>query len=462
MSVSAGRVLIWGFLWVVVWTMEMLSQDNTDLRIKEILWEALSDRTAYENLRVLCLTTAGRVTGSGKAEEALELTFRMMEALGFDTVYRQPVEVPHWVRGEKEKAWLKSKRSGKIPLSVAALGMSAGTGSGGIKGQVVEVKGLEELPALGKERLKGKIVFFNRPMDVTLVNTFSAYGGVADQRTLGASAAAEYGASGVIVRSLTTALDDFPHTGVLRYKEGVPEIPAVAISTLDAEVLSRTLKDDPETELFFKTNCETLPEVLSANVIGEIRGSLYPEQIITVGGHLDAWDPGEGAHDDGAGCIQAMEVLRIMKELAIHPKQTIRAVMFMDEEIAQRGGAAYARQAEERGEKHWFALESDRGGLTPLGIGISASPERFKKMQELEKYFTPWGNFRISERGGGVDIGPLRKLGTPLSTLIPDPQRYFDYHHSANDTFEQINIRELQLGSAAITSLVWLVDLFDL
>ncbi|HPT32155.1 MAG TPA: hypothetical protein PLW67_09960, partial [Prolixibacteraceae bacterium] len=302
MSVSAGRVLIWGFLWVVVWPMEMLSQDNTDLRIKEILWEALSDRTAYENLRVLCLTTAGRVTGSGKAEEAVELTFRMMEALGFDTVYRQPVEVPHWVRGEKEKAWLKSKRSGKIPLSVAALGMSAGTGSGGIKGQVVEVKGLEELPALGKERLKGKIVFFNRPMDVTLVNTFSAYGGVADQRTLGASAAAEYGASGVIVRSLTTALDDFPHTGVLRYKEGVPEIPAVAISTLDAEVLSRTLKDDPETELFFKTNCETLPEVLSANVIGEIRGSLYPEQIITVGGHLDAWDPGEGAHDDGAGC----------------------------------------------------------------------------------------------------------------------------------------------------------------
>jgi hypothetical protein len=157
-----------------------------------------------------------------------------------------------------------------------------------------------------------------------------------------------------------------------------------------------------------------------------------------------------------------MEVLRIMKKLGIRPKRTIRAVMFMDEEVAQRGGVEYARQAELKQEKHWFALESDRGGLLPLGIGISASPERLVKMKELEKYFVPFGNFRISEGGGGVDIGPLRKSGTPLSTLIPDNQRYFDYHHSGNDTFDQVNIRELQLGSAAITALVYLVDLFDL
>jgi hypothetical protein len=462
MGVSAGRVIKLVILLELVWSLEIFSQDNQELQIREILREALSDRTAYENLRVLCLTTAGRVTGSEKAQEAVELTFRMMAALGFDTVYKQPVAVPHWIRGDKEKAWLTSKRSGKVPLPVAALGMSVGTGSGGIKGHVVEVRGLDELPKLGKEQLKGKIVFFNRPMDPTLVNTFAAYGGAGDQRTLGASAAAEYGASGVIVRSLTTALDDYPHTGVLRYRDGVPEIPAVAVSTLGAELLSKSLKDDPDLVLFFRTDCETLPEVMSANVIGEIRGSLYPEQIITIGGHLDAWDLGEGAHDDGAGCIQAMEVLRIMKKLGFRPKRTIRAVMFMDEEIAQRGGAEYARQAELKKEQHWFALESDKGGLLPLGIGISASPERLAKMKELEKYFVPFGNFRISEGGGGVDIGPLKKFGTPLSTLNPDPQRYFDYHHSANDTFEQVNIRELQLGSAAITALVYLVDLFDL
>jgi carboxypeptidase Q len=430
--------------------------------INSIFNEALTDHTAYDNLRVLCKTTAGRVTGSAKAEEAVLLTSRMMKDLGFDSVYRQPVQVPHWERGRKESAFLVSRKSGKEFLSVAALGMSVGTGPNGIKGQVIELKSLDDLAKLGKERISGRIVFFNRPMDPTVINTFAAYGGAADQRTQGASKAAEYGAAGVIVRSLTTAADDFPHTGVLRYAEGVPKIPAVAVSTRGADLLSRRLQEEPDLTVFFRTDCRTLPEVTSANVIGEIRGSLFPDQIITVGGHLDAWDLGEGAHDDGTGCMQAMEVLRIIKKLGIRPKRTIRAVMFMDEEIAQRGGAEYARQAELKGEKHWFALESDRGGLLPVGIGISASPERFKKMLELNPIFELYGNIRITEGGGGVDIGPLRKLGTPLASLVPDSQRYFDYHHSGNDTFDNVNIREMQLGSAAITALVYLVDAFDL
>jgi carboxypeptidase Q len=222
------------------------------------------------------------------------------------------------------------------------------------------------------------------------------------------------------------------------------------------------LKEDPELSLFIRTECQNYGEVVSANVIGEIRGSQYPDQIITVGGHLDAWDLGEGAHDNGAGCIQSIEVLRLFKELGIHPKRTIRAVMFMDEEIAQRGGAEYARQAELKGEKHYLAIESDRGGLLPVGIGVSTTPEKMKKIIGLKELFTPYGINWISEGGGGVDVNPLRKFGTPVGSVIPDSQRYFDYHHSANDTFDKVNIRELQLGSAAMAALVYLVDLYDL
>jgi hypothetical protein len=370
--------------------------------------------------------------------------------------------VPYWERGEKETATILSGKFGSKTLPVAALGMSVGTGKNGISARVAEVHNFEQLDSLGRKGIEGKIVFFNRPMDPALFNTFAAYGQAADQRTSGASKAAEYGAAGVIVRSLTTSLDDFPHTGVLRYSEGVPEIPAIAISTNGADLLSRWLKDDPALSFRFRTTCQTHHDVPSANVIGEIRGSLYPDQIITVGGHLDAWDPGEGAHDDGAGCIQSIEVLRLFQKLGIRPKRTIRAVMFMDEEIAQRGGKEYARVAVANNEHHYFAIESDRGGLLPVGIGISTTPEKLERIAELKEYFEPYGITRISDGGGGVDIGPLRNFGISMASVIPDPQRYFDYHHSANDTFEQVNIRELQLGSAAMAALIYLVDRYDL
>ncbi len=298
-------------------------------------------------------------------------------------------------------------------------------------------------------------------MDPALLNNFAAYGQAADQRTSGASKAASLGAAGVIVRSLTTSLDDFPHTGGVRYTEGIKKIPAVAVSTKGANLLSTLLKADSDLILWYRTTCETRADVESANVIGEIRGSVYPDQIITVGGHLDAWDTGEGAHDDGAGCIQSIEVLRLFKKLGIQPKRTIRAVMFMDEEIAQRGGIEYAKQADLKKEKHYFALESDRGGLLPLGFGISAPPERLKKLLELKNYLEPYGITRFTEGGGGADIGPLGKSGTVLSSIVPDDNRYFDYHHSPNDTFDKVNIRELQLGSAAIASLIYLVDKLD-
>jgi Zn-dependent M28 family amino/carboxypeptidase len=248
----------------------------------------------------------------------------------------------------------------------------------------------------------------------------------------------------------------------MKYVDSIPEIPAVAISTNGADLFSASLKSDPELEFYFRTTCETKPDITSYNVIGEIKGSVYPEQIITVGGHLDAWETGEGAHDDGAGCMQSIEVLRLFQKLEIKPKRTIRAVMFMDEEIALRGGKEYARQAELKNEKHWFALEADRGAYMPKGFGVSASEERLEKILVLKKYFEPYGITDFTKGGGGVDIGPLGKFGTPLSSLIPEMQRYFDVHHSGCDTFEQVHLREFQLGSAAMASFIYLIDKYDL
>jgi hypothetical protein len=443
-------------------TVYLNAQNQDSVLIRRIFDEALTSRVAYENLRYLCKNTKGRISGTPQAAAAVEFTRQVMLDMELDSVYLQELLVKRWMRGAIEKAFVISSRFGNYELTVCGLGTSVGTGEEGITGNVMEVHSFDDLEKLGRENIRGKIVFFNRPMDPTLINTFAAYGGAADQRTTGASEASKFGATGVIIRSLTTSLDDFPHTGVMMYEEGTPKIPAVCVSTLGADCLSRLLKGDPDLSLHIISNCTNLKEVTSYNVVGELRGSVYPDQIITIGGHLDAWDTGEGAHDDGTGCIHAIEAVRLLKELGIQPKRTIRAVMFMDEEIAQRGAAKYAELARDNHENHYVALESDGGGLTPLGFGFTAGEERIEGFLELEKYFIPYGISEFRRGGGGVDIGPLRKFGTPLISIIPEMQRYFDYHHSPNDTFEQVNIRELQMGCAAIATLVYLIDKYDL
>jgi len=435
---------------------------NDEQVVKSLFDEALTSQTAYENLRFLCKNIGGRITGSPEAEKAVEFTYRVMSEMDLDSVFKQPVRVPRWRRGEQEKASIKSYKFGNKKVPVVALGLSIGTGNAGLSAGVIEVQTFEELKELGRKKIEGKIIFFNRPMDPTMINTFGAYGKAANQRTQGAAKAAEYGAVGVVVRSLTTSQDDFPHTGVMKYEKNIPQIPAVAISTNGANLLSNWLNEDPSLKFYFRTACETQGEVTSHNVIGEIRGTEYPDEIITIGGHLDCWAPGEGAHDDGAGCIQSIEVLRLFQKLGIKPKRTIRAVMFMDEEVAQRGGKEYARQAELKKEKHYFALEADRGAFMPRGFGVSATDECLEKILALKRYFEPYGITEFKKGGGGVDIGPLRKFGTPLSSYIPDMQRYFDFHHSGNDTFEQVHFREFQMGSAAIAAFIYLIDQYDL
>ncbi len=447
-------------LFILLLLSSLLRSQQPEKVLTSIFNEALTDTIAYSQLRYLCKQTRGRLSGSPASLKAIEFTRQALIKAGADTVWLQKVMVPHWERGF-ENCTAMSALLGKFELTISTLGLSPGTGENGIESEVIEIHHFDELNVLGRSRIEGRIIFFNRPVDNKLINSFSGYGGAVDQRISGASEASKYGAAAVIVRSVTQALDDFPHTGTTHYSDGVKKIPAVAVSTADAEQLSDWIKKDPSLRVRLLTTCKNLPDTISCNVIGEIRGYEKPDEYITVGGHLDSWDITEGAHDDAGGCIQSIEIIRIFRKLGIKPKRTVRAVMFMNEEISGTGGRAYAEEAGKRGEIHYAALESDRGVMSPRGFGFDTSGERLEKLISLAKYFAPFNIRDFDPGGGGSDIAPLKALGTLLIGYIPDSQRYFWYHHSANDTFEQVNIRELQMGSAAIASLVYLIDLFD-
>ena len=438
------------------------AQNDDSATIKRISNEILAKGTAYENLRYLCKKVGPRLSGSPQAQIAVEATFRMLKDAGADTVYLQPCMVPHWVRGEKEQGYIQLANGAKYQLKLCALGNSEGTGKKGLTASVIEVRNFEELDRLGSDVIKGKIVFFNYPMNPTYVRSFMAYGESGAYRTRGPARAAKYGAVAVMVRSLASNQDDFPHTGTTIYNDSFPRIPAVAISTNNAEWLSDQLKKKMVTTAYIRNTSTMLPDAPSFNVVGEIRGTELPEEIITVGGHLDSWDLAEGAQDDGAGCVQSIEVLRAFKALGLKPKRTIRAVMFMNEENGGRGGEKYLELAKEKNEKHIFALESDAGGFTPRGFGLDMSEERRQKVQSWRSLFYPYGVYDLTGGGGGSDIGPLKKIGASLAGLSPDSQRYFDLHHAATDTFEAVSKRELHLGAVNMTALIYLVDKYGL
>lgn len=439
--------------------------DEDAFLIKKIYDHSLLNGKCYQWLDHLSTNIGGRLAGSHNAESAVHYTKSLMEKMSLDKVELQACIVPHWVRGNKEIVEIvQSKSVGLKKLKALALGNSIGTGPQGITAEVIEVKSLDEVKTLGKKEIEGKIVFYNRPMDPTQIRTFYAYGGAVDQRGSGPSLAAEYGAVAAIVRSMTTKLDDVPHTGVTVYKDGVKKIPAIAISTNDAEMLSSLLKKE-EVKLYIENSSEMLEPKQSYNVIGEIKGSTHPNEIILVGGHLDSWDVGGGAHDDGAGCVHALQVLQTLKEIGYKPNRTIRCVMFMNEENGLAGGKKYAEVSNEKKEFHLAAIESDAGGFTPRGFGFSAEEKVFKKyydeVLEWQTLLEPYGIY-FSVGGGGADINPLKSQQGMLIGLRPDSQRYFDYHHTAEDKIEAVNQRELELGAAAMTSLVYLIDKYGL
>jgi len=386
-----------------------------------------------------------------------------MESYGFDKVYLQPVMVPHWVRGAKEEGAI-IKGDKKISVHIAALGMTVATPKNGLTAPIIEVQSLKELETLGAGVIKGKIVFFNRPFDPRFIETLRAYGTAGDQRFAGPAAAAKYGAAGVIVRSLTETLDFYPHTGATSYTKDGVNIPAAAISTKDANTLSAMLKMKslPAVKFYFKQNCELLPDAPSFNVVGEMTGSENPNKFITVGGHLDSWDLAEGAHDDGTGVMQSVEALRLLKVMGYKPKNSIRAVFFINEENGDRGGIKYAEPADQNKEEHIAAIESDLGGFTPRGFTFEGlSPARIEKISSnWSKLLAPYGSGVLTAGGGGSDIGPLaeKSKGVVLIGYMPDSQRYFDVHHTPNDVFENVNKRELELGAASMASLMYLID----
>lgn len=448
---------------------------------KNIYNEALLRGQCYSRLGELCKTIGHRLSGSDAAEKAVVWGVDMLNSYGFDSVYTQPVMVPRWERSETEELWLTSevfkkqvktgftadynceafteqelKPKAKHRLQACALGGSVG---GDITAKLLVVHSQQELDSFGKAgMMRGRIVLLNRAFDEQLLNTFAAYGACVGQRYNGASQVAEYGAAGLLVHSMTNRCDLHPHTGSLGYKEGVEKIPAMAVASAVANLLEELSRTDPEMVIAMKLGCRTLDDRLSANVLAETRGAESPVKVIVFGGHYDSWDEGEGAHDDGAGCMHAFEALRILKAVGYIPRHTLRCVWWMNEENGLRGATEYARLAENSGEVHLAALESDRGGFTPRGFGIDSA-----LMPLLLRYrglLNMYGLHSLEYGGGGADIGPLKRVNPSVKfvSFIPDSQRYFDVHHAETDVFENVNKRELELGAAAVAVMIWMLD----
>lgn len=431
-------------------------QKLDSLMVRRIFDEALVRGQSYENLRVLCKEVGPRLTGSPGGKRGEQWAFQTMQALGFENVRLQAFQAPYWIRGEAASFVLDNDRA----LNICALGGSIGT-DGPLTAEVLEVPSSDHLEKLDSADIAGKIVFINKPMNPKLINTFAAYGACAGERWGGASKAARFGAVGVLVRSMTLSADDYPHTGSMGYNDTLPKIPAAAISTNDAHFLSNLLEKGPvrgTLEMF----CENRGETTAHNVMGEIRGKTHPDQVIVVSGHLDSWDLGEGAHDDGAGVVQSIEVLRLFQALEYTPNYTIRCVLYMNEENGARGGAKYAEEVKKTGEVHLAAFESDRGGFAPRGFSIDARAEQLEYLRTFKSLLEPFYLHLLEPGYSGVDIGFLKNGSTALVGFVPDTQRYFDVHHTANDVFEEVHKRELELGSASIAALVYLVDRYGL
>lgn len=450
------------------------AQKEDSIMIKKISDEILTNSKAYDNLRDLTKKIGGRLAGSPQMVMAENWSAKIMKESGADKVVMQECIVPHWVRAGKELATLQyfpereEVLSGPYPtiinkeLDVLALGNSEGTAGKYLTAQVLLINSFDDLEKR-KDEVKGKIVFYNYKFNPTYVQTFRSYGEASQYRGSGPSRAAKYGAVAVIVRSMSHSVDNNPHTGATRYDTAYAKIPALAVGLKDADWLSEQLKIR-NLEITLKTNAHFLPDTIGHNVIGELIGSEFPSEIITVGGHLDSWDNCEGAHDDGAGCVQTIEILRALKAVGYKPKRTIRFVLFANEENGLRGGNKYADEAKAKNEKHIFALESDAGGFTPRAFGFTMSEEQFQKVLQWKQLIAPYGCSEFNRGGGGADIGPLRRVipTIALAGLSPDSQRYFDVHHARNDVFENVNKRELELGAVNMAALIYLIDKYGL
>ena len=448
----------------------MTPGSDDSVLIRRLADTILTDGKTYGNLKVLTKQVGQRLSGSAgyyKAEKWGQAA--LTDALA-ENVRLQECTVPHWVRGGVDTAsWWMGAGRGKEPgtmragrigdADVLALGNSEGTGPKGVMAPVILIHNFDELERR-KDEVKGKIVFYNYKFNPLFIETFRAYGDAVRYRVLGASRAAKYGAVAVVVRTMGESVDNNPHTGAMFYNDSFPKIPAVAIGLKNADRLAEFCEEYPGEQTFYlRTMAHMLPDTVAHNVIGELRGSEFPDQYITVGGHLDSWDPAEGAQDDGAGCVQSIEVLRALKAIGYKPKHTIRVVLFANEENGGRGGEKYASAAKAAGEKHILGLESDAGGFTPRGFSISLSDGQLEAVRPWIRLLQPYGVYELEKGGGGSDVSPMKpQLGAVIGELRPDSQRYFDLHHSRADVLENVNKRELELGAINMAALIYLVD----
>jgi carboxypeptidase Q len=414
-----------------------------------IISAALADSGAYARLTELGDKFGHRFSGSESLEDALDWIIEEMSSDGLENVRGEPVMVPHWVRGE-ESAFLIEPRP--KPLPMLGLGGSIGTPPGGITAEVLVVESFDDLTTVRASEARGKIVLFDVP--------FTDYGTTVQYRSRGAIVAAQVGAVASLVRSVTPYSMLTPHTGGMSYSDDVPRIPHAAITTEDAGLLHRMQDRGERIVVRLEMNAETLPDAPSRNVIGEILGSEFPEEVIVVSGHSDTWDVGQGAMDDGGGIVAAWEAVRLLHELGLRPKRTIRAVMFVNEENGLRGGTAYRDAHIDELENHVLAIESDGGVFSPTALGFSGSAEAFDVLTGIAPLLSPLG-VEITQGGGGADIGPIMREGVPGMGLEVDGTRYFWYHHTAADTIDKLDPRELSECVAALAVMVYVVADMD-
>lgn len=418
---------------------------------ERLLDAALSqaDRS-YARLAWLTDRIGHRLSGSESLERAVVWGAGEMEKDGLDRVWTEEVMVPHWVRGRESGAILAPV---KRPLVLTALGGSVGTPEGGVTGEVVEFSSFEEMQAAG-DRVQGKIVMFNKEIFPN-GGREHGYGSAVGLRHNGAREAAKQGAVAMILRSLGTADFRLAHTGSMGYDEEGRRIPGAAVSAEDAELIHRLLASGEPVKVRIDLGCETLPDAPSANVLGDLRGRERPEEIVLIGGHLDSWDVGSGAHDDGAGVVAVMEAMRLLRSLDLRPRRTVRAVLFTNEENGLRGGKGYAEAHAGEVPLHVAAVESDSGGDRPLGYGVSAGDGAVERVQAIAAYLASIDATEVLPRGGGADISPLRKLGVPALNVRQDTTHYFDYHHTVADTLDKITPENLARNVAAMAVLAW-------
>ncbi|MDR6371081.1 hypothetical protein J2795_001873 [Chryseobacterium bernardetii] len=441
---------------LLLFGMVAFGQSKEDsIQFRKISTEILNNGKGYSELRELTKNIGHRLSGSEAYEKSVKWAEQKLREAGADKVWLQEVMIPVWERG-KESLNIQTSNGKWKSLKMVSLGNSEGTGGKDVSGEIIMVKSMEEYEKLPAEKVKDKIVFFNYAFSQSFIETFKAYGDAAKYRTTAASLTAKKGGKFAIVRSLSSAFDDVPHTGAMRYEDKVSKIPAVAIGSTTADELEALLKSQKITAKL-NSNCGMKGEKLSHSVIGEITGK-KDQSVIVVGGHLDSWDVGEGAHDDGAGIVQSIEVLRTFKKLGIQNNHTIRVVCFANEENGVKGGIQYGKTVKEKNEKHLFAIETDAGGFAPRGIALDMDDAKRNQIKSWSNLFLPYGVYNFEERFSGTDLYPLHDMGIPAAELMPDSQRYFDIHHTEEDTFEKVNRRELLLGATALTQIIYMID----